>query len=46
VPKTIAESDLLAPLWALLEDNEFQDMVAGLPGYDVSVMGNLIAELE
>jgi len=46
VPKTIAESGLLAPLWALLEDNEFRDMVAGLPGYDVSVMGNLIAELE
>ena len=46
VPKVYAESDLLAPLWGLLEEDTFRSMVADLPGYDVSVMGNLIADLE
>jgi putative molybdopterin biosynthesis protein len=46
VPQTYAESDLLAPLWDLLEDAEFKSMIASLPGYDVGVMGNIIAELE
>jgi putative molybdopterin biosynthesis protein len=46
VPKTYAESDLLIPLWGLLEDKAFIHMIAGLPGYDVSVMGKIVAELE
>jgi putative molybdopterin biosynthesis protein len=46
VPLVYAKHDLLAPLWDLLTDAEFQDMVSGLPGYDVSVMGTIVAEME
>ena len=46
VPKTYAESELLAPMWKLLGDTEFREMVSQLPGYDVSLMGTAIAELE
>jgi len=46
VPQTYSESELLAPLWELLGDETFINMVAALPGYDVSVMGKIIAELE
>ena len=46
VPQVYAASDLLAPLWDLLHDDAFRSMVAGLPGYDVSVMGQHIADLE
>jgi putative molybdopterin biosynthesis protein len=46
VPKTFAESDLIAPLWAVLDDIEFKTMIAKLPGYDIGVMGKIIAELE
>jgi putative molybdopterin biosynthesis protein len=44
IPKEYAESDLLAPLFAVLENKEFRAAVSALPGYDVSVMGNLIVE--
>lgn len=44
IPKEHAESDLLAPLFAVLENQEFRAAVSVLPGYDVSVMGNLILE--
>jgi len=46
VPQTYAKSELLLPLWQLLEKSEFQKMVSALPGYDVRIMGTLIAELE
>jgi putative molybdopterin biosynthesis protein len=46
VPKSYAENELLLPLWQLLEKSEFQNMVASLPGYDVRVMGTIVAELE
>ena len=46
VPLTYAEDELLLPLWQLLEKPAFQKMVSQLPGYDVSIMGTLIAELE
>jgi len=39
-----AESDLLAPLIALLGGGELRDEVARLPGYDVSVMGTVVLE--
>jgi len=42
--KEYAESDLLAPLFAVLERTDFRAAVAALPGYDVSVMGNLVLE--
>lgn len=45
VPKEFYESDLLAPLWAVLEDLTFRQAVAGLPGYDISRMGKIVAEV-
>jgi len=42
--KEYAESDLLKPLFAVLERSDFRAAVASLPGYDVSVMGNLVLE--
>lgn len=45
IPQEHAQSPLLQPLLNLLEDDEFKRMVAGLPGYDVTRMGNRIAEL-
>jgi putative molybdopterin biosynthesis protein len=44
IPKEYAESDLLTPLFAVLEDQAFRAAVAALPGYDVSKMGDLIVE--
>ncbi len=45
IPAAFYESPLLAPLLALLHDEAFRQAVAALPGYDVRVMGTLIAEL-
>jgi putative molybdopterin biosynthesis protein len=39
------ESDLLAPLLDVLRESDFRDTVAGLPGYDTSIMGDLIADM-
>ena len=44
IPKQFADSELLAPLVGLLADRRFQDAVAQLTGYDVSVMGTIILE--
>ncbi len=44
IPKPYAESDLLRPLFDLLTEADFRAAVASLPGYDVSVMGNLVLE--
>ncbi|HUF38354.1 MAG TPA: molybdopterin biosynthesis protein [Anaerolineales bacterium] len=44
VPKAHYNSDLLAPLVALLQDPQFQTAVSGLPGYDVRRMGTVVAE--
>ncbi len=44
IPKQHAESDLLCPLFDLLAEAEFRAAVAALPGYDVSMMGNLVLE--
>ena len=46
IPKEYAESDLLGPLFAVLENPEFRAAVAALPGYDVRKMGNLVLEDE
>lgn len=46
IPEVYAGSDLLSPLFDLLQDKKFKQVVAGLPGYDVSQMGDIIAELE
>ena len=44
IPKEYAESDLLKPLFAVLENREFRSAVAALPGYDVSKMGDRVLE--
>ena len=45
IPQKYADSELLAPLLGLLEDPGFRKAVSERPGYDVSQMGNLVAEL-
>ncbi len=45
IPKTFAESDLLAPLFEVLNDRNFQKTVANMPGYDISQMGRLMTEV-
>ena len=44
IPKQFAESEVLAPLFGLLADRRFREAVSQLPGYDVSIMGNIILE--
>lgn len=46
VPKSFFNSDLMAPLMSVLEMPAFREMIASLPGYDLSPMGTIIAELE
>ncbi len=46
IPAEHYMSDLLKPLLALLQDTEFRAAVAALPGYDVSEMGQLAAEVK
>jgi len=46
IPKEYLESALLTPLMAVLEDPAFRKLVASLPGYDLTHMGKIIAELE
>lgn len=46
VPRVYAESELLQPLFDLLEEPEFRGEAARLPGYDIAWMGKIIAELE
>ncbi len=45
IPLEYAESDLLAPLFDLLEDASFKAAVRERPGYDISQMGRVVAEL-
>ncbi len=44
IPKEYAEGELLAPLFDVIRDREFQEAVTALKGYDVSVMGKVILE--
>lgn len=44
IPKIHAESELLTPLFALLEDPVFRQAVAQRPGYDVEVMGEVMSK--
>ncbi len=44
IPKHFAEGDLLAPIFGLLTEGRFREAVTYLPGYDVSVMGQIILE--
>lgn len=45
-PLAYVDQPLLAPLWQLLQDSAFRETVAELPGYDITMMGTVIAELE
>jgi putative molybdopterin biosynthesis protein len=45
IPKIYAESDLLIPLFEVLEDQGFQQAIMKMPGYDVNQMGRLMAEV-
>ena len=45
IPAQYAQDELLAPLLDVIRDESFKQVVAALPGYDVSQMGNLVAEL-
>ncbi len=45
IPKVHAESALLAPLFEVINGREFQKAAAAMPGYDISPMGKLLAEL-
>jgi putative molybdopterin biosynthesis protein len=42
IPRVYAESELLAPLFDVVNDQAFREAVAVMPGYDVSLMGTLI----
>ena len=39
------DSELLQPLLTLIRSQAFQEQVAALGGYDVSTMGEIVAEL-
>jgi putative molybdopterin biosynthesis protein len=45
IPLQHATSDLLAPVFEVLSDNNFIQAVAKLPGYDIQPMGKVIAEI-
>lgn len=42
IPREHYESELLAPLLALLGDDAFREAVGALPGYDVGEMGKVV----
>jgi putative molybdopterin biosynthesis protein len=46
IPLQYDRSPLLSPLYQVLEDPAFRQAVASLPGYDISCMGSVIAEIE
>jgi putative molybdopterin biosynthesis protein len=46
IPDLYYQSEKLKPLLALLEDFEFKQYVADLPGYDVGPMGQIVAEIK
>jgi hypothetical protein len=45
MPKEFYDSELIQPLLALIRSQTFQKQVEGLGGYDVSTMGEVVAEL-
>ena len=46
IPKIHAGGPLLAPFYDVLSDPHYRELVASLPGYDTSEMGEVIAEIE
>lgn len=45
IPGEFFESSLMEPLISLFDDSDFRKMVATLPGYDITPMGNVITKL-
>jgi putative molybdopterin biosynthesis protein len=45
IPIQYAKSDLLAPVFDILRDGSFSKAVAELPGYDITPMGMVVAEI-
>jgi len=45
IPNIFADSVLLKPLFDVMNSHKFQQAVAKMPGYDISTMGSLIAEV-
>jgi putative molybdopterin biosynthesis protein len=45
IPKEFVNSVLLTPLFEVINSTQFQEAVAAMPGYDVSEMGKLVAEV-
>jgi len=46
IPTEFSESGLMEPFFHVLEDKKFKKVVEGMPGYDTSVMGNIISGFE
>jgi len=46
IPAEFADDQLLTPLLTAMQDIHFKQQVSELPGYDVTRMGKLIADLE
>ena len=44
IPREVYESDLLAPLLAIIRGPDFRRQVESLGGYDTSQMGEVVAE--
>jgi putative molybdopterin biosynthesis protein len=45
IPREFYHSELFQPLLALIRSQAFQQQVAARGGYDVSTMGEVVAEL-
>lgn len=46
IPSEYYESELLAPMLSVLQNEEFRNAVSNMPGYDVNSMGKLVYEVE
>jgi putative molybdopterin biosynthesis protein len=45
IPEKYAETELLEPLWRVLQDKAFRQAVAAMPGYNLDLMGELVARI-
>ena len=45
IPQEYYQSELLTPLMDLLDQAEFRQAIAALPGYDIQPMGRIIAQI-
>ncbi len=46
IPREYIDDELLHPLFHVIENFRFKNAVSALPGYDVSEMGKIIADIE